>query len=137
MPIKFCQICGTKIIETIHTRRKYCTKCADIISKQQRCEAKKRHRRKNVKRFLLGTEDSMDGYIKLAAIIVETEIESYHRALAAYKQHGNVKDLEQALKIEQWLLSEYYNHLTPGVDMESAVSRIRSKYGIDKRDKQN
>lgn len=128
--IKHCERCGREIFEAQGTRRKFCKPCAKDVHRQ-RCNEAKRKYRKSLK-----AEGPTDGYIKLAATIVEKEVQSYRCALVAYKKSGDVKDLVQALKIEKWLLSDYYSALTLGADMKQAVLRIRRECGLSEEDMQ-
>lgn len=75
-----------------------------------------------------------DGYIALACAILESQQDSYNRALKAWSKYKDYVAHRKALRIEEELLTEYYARLTfCKVNFKQYVNGCRHKYGLPER----
>ena len=72
-----------------------------------------------------------DGYEKLAAIVLERQMQSYKLALKQYAETGKEKYLYRVKSMEHDMLSPYYAALTLGnVDFEALIIQCRKEAGV-------
>ncbi len=78
-----------------------------------------------------GVKDfSDDGYIRIAELVLKSQMQSYRAELEKYAKSRAEKHLAKVKLIERELLTLYYSALSLGHDMRAVIVQFRKEFGL-------